>query len=69
MVQVIGAIGEWIIGNTFSCAVFFTYGEFSAMSPACEIYQLTGTRDLLDRSSYNINALLRDRFTIFSCRE
>ncbi|PLN80613.1 plasma membrane ammonium transporter [Aspergillus taichungensis] len=28
MVQVIGAIGEWIIGNTFSSAVFFTYGTF-----------------------------------------
>lgn len=27
MIQVIGAIGEWILGNTFSCAVFFTYGE------------------------------------------
>ncbi|KAH8702205.1 plasma membrane ammonium transporter [Talaromyces proteolyticus] len=28
IVQVIGAIGEWILGNTFSCAVFFTYGAF-----------------------------------------
>ncbi|KAJ5203382.1 plasma membrane ammonium transporter [Penicillium cf. viridicatum] len=28
MIQVIGAIGEWILGNTFSCAVFFTYGAF-----------------------------------------
>ncbi|KAL4875698.1 GPR1/FUN34/yaaH family-domain-containing protein [Aspergillus karnatakaensis] len=27
-VQVLGAIGEWIIGNTFSSALFFTYGTF-----------------------------------------
>ncbi|KAJ5357113.1 hypothetical protein N7541_004271 [Penicillium brevicompactum] len=28
MVQILGAIGEWILGNTFSCALFFTYGTF-----------------------------------------
>ncbi|KAJ5660083.1 hypothetical protein N7507_006534 [Penicillium longicatenatum] len=28
MVQILGGIGEWIIGNTFSCALFFTYGTF-----------------------------------------
>ncbi|OJJ54784.1 hypothetical protein ASPSYDRAFT_476225 [Aspergillus sydowii CBS 593.65] len=28
IIQVLGAIGEWIIGNTFTCAVFFTYGTF-----------------------------------------
>lgn len=28
MVQVFGAVGEWILGNTFSCALFFTYGTF-----------------------------------------
>ncbi|KAJ5388672.1 hypothetical protein N7509_011213 [Penicillium cosmopolitanum] len=28
MVQIFGAVGEWIIGNTFSCALFFTYGTF-----------------------------------------
>lgn len=27
MVQIFGAIGEWILGNTFSCVLFFTYGE------------------------------------------
>ncbi|EAW15000.1 putative plasma membrane ammonium transporter (Ato3) [Aspergillus clavatus NRRL 1] len=27
-VQVLGAIGEWMIGNTFSCVLFFTYGAF-----------------------------------------
>jgi succinate-acetate transporter protein len=26
MVQIFGAVGEWILGNTFSCALFFTYG-------------------------------------------
>lgn len=26
MVQILGGIGEWLIGNTFSCALFFTYG-------------------------------------------
>lgn len=26
MVQLLGAVGEWIIGNTFACALFFTYG-------------------------------------------
>jgi hypothetical protein len=26
LVQLLGGIGEWIIGNTFSCALFFTYG-------------------------------------------
>ncbi|KAE8318547.1 GPR1/FUN34/yaaH family-domain-containing protein [Aspergillus transmontanensis] len=28
MIQILGGIGEWIIGNTFSCALFFTYGTF-----------------------------------------
>ncbi|OJJ04453.1 hypothetical protein ASPVEDRAFT_135211 [Aspergillus versicolor CBS 583.65] len=28
VVQLIGGIGEWVIGNTFSCALFFTYGTF-----------------------------------------
>ncbi|KAJ5714171.1 uncharacterized protein N7483_011352 [Penicillium malachiteum] len=28
MVQILGGLGEWIIGNTFSCALFFTYGTF-----------------------------------------
>lgn len=28
MVQIFGAVGEWILGNTFSCALFFTYGIF-----------------------------------------
>ncbi|KAJ5698457.1 hypothetical protein N7462_000462 [Penicillium macrosclerotiorum] len=28
MVQIFGAVGEWLIGNTFSCALFFTYGTF-----------------------------------------
>ncbi|KAB8223735.1 plasma membrane ammonium transporter [Aspergillus novoparasiticus] len=28
MVQVFGAMGEWLLGNTFSCALFFTYGTF-----------------------------------------
>nr|DAA06462.1 TPA_inf: GPR1/FUN34/YaaH-class plasma membrane protein [Aspergillus terreus] len=28
MVQIFGAVGEWIIGNTFSSALFFTYGTF-----------------------------------------
>ncbi|KAL2831541.1 GPR1/FUN34/yaaH family-domain-containing protein [Aspergillus cavernicola] len=28
LVQLLGGIGEWIIGNTFTCAVFFTYGTF-----------------------------------------
>lgn len=27
MVQIFGAVGEWIIGNTFSSALFFTYGR------------------------------------------
>lgn len=26
MVQIFGAVGEWLLGNTFSCALFFTYG-------------------------------------------
>ncbi|CEJ60656.1 Putative GPR1/FUN34/YaaH-class plasma membrane protein [Penicillium brasilianum] len=28
MVQIFGAVGEWILGNTFSSALFFTYGTF-----------------------------------------
>lgn len=28
MIQIIAAVGEWIIGNTFSMCVFFTYGTF-----------------------------------------
>jgi len=28
MIQIIAAIGEWIIGNTFSMCLFFTYGTF-----------------------------------------
>lgn len=33
VVQILGAIGEWLLGNTYACALFFTYGEFS---PCCE---------------------------------
>jgi len=29
MVQIFGAVGEWILGNTFSCALFFTYGMWN----------------------------------------
>lgn len=28
MIQIIGGIMEWIIGNTFSMCLFFTYGTF-----------------------------------------
>lgn len=28
MIQILGGIGEWVIGNTFSCALFFTYGTY-----------------------------------------
>ncbi|KAJ5145469.1 uncharacterized protein N7515_000033 [Penicillium bovifimosum] len=28
MLQILGGIGEWILGNTFSSALFFTYGTF-----------------------------------------
>jgi len=28
MVQIIAAVGEWLIGNTFSMCLFFTYGTF-----------------------------------------
>ncbi|OGM44476.1 plasma membrane ammonium transporter (Ato3), partial [Aspergillus bombycis] len=28
LIQLLGGIGEWIIGNTFSCALFFTYGAY-----------------------------------------
>lgn len=28
VVQILAAIGEWIIGNTFSMCLFFTYGTF-----------------------------------------
>ena len=28
LLQILGAIGEWILGNTFSMCLFFTYGTF-----------------------------------------
>ncbi|KAH8700419.1 hypothetical protein BGW36DRAFT_446955 [Talaromyces proteolyticus] len=28
LVQLLGGIGEWILGNTFSSSIFFTYGTF-----------------------------------------
>ncbi|KAL6244759.1 hypothetical protein RBB50_008287 [Rhinocladiella similis] len=28
IVQMVAAVGEWVIGNTFSCTIFFTYGTF-----------------------------------------
>lgn len=34
IVQLLGAIGEWIFGNTFSCALFFTYGMLFYISNA-----------------------------------
>jgi succinate-acetate transporter protein len=27
-IQILAAIGEWLIGNTFSMCLFFTYGTF-----------------------------------------
>lgn len=46
MVQILGAIGEWIIGNTFSSTLFFTYGIFtlfSLLSIFTDISSLIGT--------------------------
>ncbi|KAJ6151180.1 hypothetical protein N7470_007774 [Penicillium chermesinum] len=28
IVQIFGAVGEWLLNNTFSCVLFFTYGSF-----------------------------------------
>lgn len=28
MLQIIGAVMEWVLGNTFSMCLFFTYGTF-----------------------------------------
>lgn len=28
VLQILGAIGEWILGNTFPMCLFFTYGTF-----------------------------------------
>ncbi|RDW68736.1 putative plasma membrane ammonium transporter (Ato3) [Aspergillus mulundensis] len=41
IVQILGGIGEWIIGNTFSCAIFFTYGM--APHPQCTWRIMSGT--------------------------
>jgi succinate-acetate transporter protein len=32
MLQIIGGTGEWILGNTFSSVLFFTYGKCIAIS-------------------------------------
>jgi len=28
LLQLLASIGEWILGNTFSTCIFFTYGTF-----------------------------------------
>ncbi|KAH8703013.1 plasma membrane ammonium transporter [Talaromyces proteolyticus] len=37
LVQILGAIGEWLIGNTFSSALFFTYGTFWLVNGTSEM--------------------------------
>jgi succinate-acetate transporter protein len=34
MLQIIGGTGEWILGNTFSSVLFFTYGTYIFISVA-----------------------------------
>jgi len=29
LLQLFGGIGEWILGNTFSSVLFFTYGKYT----------------------------------------
>jgi uncharacterized protein len=36
MLQIIGGTMEWIVGNTFPCVLFFTYGRRSILSPRGE---------------------------------
>ena len=36
MLQIIGGVMEWIIGNTFPCVVFSSYGE---ILPYTVLYQ------------------------------
>jgi succinate-acetate transporter protein len=33
MVQIFDAVGEWILGNTFSRALFFPYGKIRFTLP------------------------------------
>jgi succinate-acetate transporter protein len=34
MLQIIGGTGEWVLGNTFSPVLFFTYGKLTLVSVA-----------------------------------
>jgi succinate-acetate transporter protein len=40
LIQILGGIGEWMIGNTFSCALFFTYGTFHKLLSMAETNDL-----------------------------
>lgn len=31
MLMILGAVGEWIVGNTFPCVVFGTFGEYTRL--------------------------------------
>lgn len=55
MVQIFGAIGEWILGNTFSCALFFTYGMCSSSwIRDASMHLLTGAHRYILAGSGNI---------------
>lgn len=61
--QIFGGVGEWIIGNTFSCALFFTYGVFYTSPPVTTSREYRGlilmNRNILHRQWSPAHALLR----------
>lgn len=62
MVQIFGGVGEWIIGNTFSCALFFTYGMFKWLWGSHlkdTDLNLWWYRHILHSPRRNLHALLR----------
>lgn len=48
MVQIFGAVGEWILGNTFPCALFFTYGTLALNIPQKKVMNI----DLRDAGTF-----------------
>jgi len=35
LLMIVGATGEWFLGNTFPCVVFFSFGQYRIVGEKC----------------------------------
>lgn len=58
MLQIIGSVMEWIIGNTFPCVVFASYGRLRELVRSITCTEILCDRCILAVSRRNVNSVL-----------